>query len=113
MPARRAKPSAGEINYDPDPELEPDDDLADLGVGLHELLRLGQLVERVDAVDQRLQLAAGEERQEILLEALHRRRALRRGAQLVRDAEELEALGVQRVKVDLALHAAVEVAYRR
>ena len=74
------------------------------------VLRFWQLVKGIDLVDEGLQLAAGEERQEIPLEALDRRRALRRGAQLVRHTEELQALRVQRLEIDLAFHAAVEVA---
>ena len=61
-------------------------------VGFHARLGLRQVLEVVDAVDHRFQLAAREERQEIALEAFDRDAALRGVAQAVRDAEEPEAL---------------------
>src|SRR5256885_3230425 len=86
------------------------DDLPDVGVGFHVGLRRRQLGEGEHAVDERLDPAAREKRQEIGDEALYRGGALRGVAQLVRHAEDAQAPGVHRFQVDLASQHAVDVA---
>src|SRR4030095_16658591 len=75
------------------------DDLADLGVGLHESEGGRQLVEGEDLVDQGAQGAVLQLRHDVADEAAHGLAALGGIAQSIADAEHGEALAVQRFEI--------------
>src|SRR3989454_1479117 len=90
--------------------LEPHDDLADLGVGLHEREGGRQIGEREDLVDHRPQPAVGQEGQHVLDEAAHGLRPLTGGAEAVAHAEDGQPLAVQRLQIERGAVRAVHVA---
>src|SRR5262245_6728375 len=68
-----------------------DDDFADDGAGVEVRVRRSEIVECEYAIDDGHDAAVGEVGQKVLLERAHRLRSLGGGAQLVADAEEMQA----------------------
>src|SRR5436190_4198030 len=84
-------------------------DLAGVAVGFHRLLRARKLAERENLLDQRPDAAVGDRRKNVRDESAHAACALLGIAQLVRHAEHLQALGMQRIQIDLGLQLAIHV----
>src|SRR6185436_3073410 len=84
-------------------------ELAGVPVRLHPLLCLRELAERQHALDERADPAIRDCRKHVSGEVAHAPRALLGVAQLVRYAEDPEALRVQCVEVDLGVQHTVDV----
>src|SRR5712692_11962194 len=92
---------------------DPDHDLADLAVGLHELDGPAEVAELEDLVDDRVNLAGLEVGHDVADEAPHGLRALRRRAEPVADAEDGQAVAMQRFEIDGRAELAIHVPDRR
>src|SRR5712692_5310660 len=91
---------------------DPDHDLADLAVGLHELDGPAEVAELEDLVDDRVNLAGLEVGHDVADEASHGLRALPRRTEPVADAEDGQAVAMQRLEIDGRAELPVHVSHR-
>src|SRR5512132_4048530 len=88
---------------------DPDHDLADLAVRLHELDGGAEIAEVEHLVHDRMDLAGLEVGHDVTDEAAHGLRALARGAKAVAHAEDGQAVAVQGFEIDGRAELAVHV----